>query len=89
MLTDKLERSRINEEVEHPEDLIQMSSSIISSPKVCLDLKTAHQKGDDAFVAFLKHRLHVIQTELNSTLRKMKIKSFTDAGNKVTTKGEG
>ena len=55
MLTYKLGKSRMHEEVEDPEDLIHMSSGIIASPNVCLDLKTAHQKGDDAFVTLCKH----------------------------------
>ena len=67
MLMDKLGRRQIQEEVEDPENQIHMSSGIIASPKVCLDLKTAHQKGDDAFVTFCKHRLQGIETDLNCT----------------------
>ena len=59
MFTDNL-GSQMHAVVEDPEDLIQISSGIIASPIVSLDLETAHQKGEDLFVTFSKHRLQGI-----------------------------
>ena len=64
-------------------DLVHLSSGVIASPEVCSDLITAHKKGDDAFIAFSRERLQG-EVDLNETLKKQKLKTFSDASKPKT-----
>ena len=64
-------------------DLVHLSSGIIASPEFCSDIITAHKKGDDAFIAFSRERLQG-EVDLNETLKKQKLKTFSDASKPKT-----
>jgi len=69
-------------------DLVHLSSGVIAPDDVYSDLMTAKVKGDEAFVNFSKSRLQGNDVDLNKTLKKMKLKTFSDAG-KQTIKVKG
>ena len=72
-----------------PGDLVHLSSGVVAPQDVCSDLLTAHKKGDDAFIAFSKERL-LGEIDLNETLKKFQLKTFTHASKRkrVVLKGK-
>ena len=63
-------------------DLVHLSSGVIASPELT-DLITAHKKGDDEFIAFSRECLQG-EVDLNETLKKQKLKKFSDASKPKT-----
>ena len=72
-----------------PGDLVHLSSGVVAPQDVCSDLLTAHKKGDDAFITFSKERL-LGEIDLNKTLKKFQLKTFTHASKRkrVVLKGK-
>ena len=68
---------------------MHLSSGVVAPQDVCSDLLTAHKKGDDAFIAFSKERL-LGEIDLNETLKKFQLKTFTHASKRkrVVLKGK-
>ena len=64
----------------HSQGLVHLASGTVASPSVRSDMKTMHEKGEQAAVEFMKSNIVGEEPDIYTSIRKTKLQTFSLIG---------